>query len=280
MPVHFFMLVRAGIRALCVGAFAAGFFIPASVPTAKAQQVSIPVQAYGLLHRRAEYLWGLANPYIQNKADFFGGIDAAKATTFVWMGATYAPFGTLGDDGWRVRVIGGAGKYSHNTSVAPGGINDAFAFSGELLGGYRKAFADVLGHTIYAGVFAGLHYEDQILVYDDPGNPARGSDAGFKASLELYSRVRQHFIVTAFGSVSTVHEKYYAKTSLLYELNETWSLGGEIAAMGDARHKEQRAGLAGSLSWQKKIFTLSAGMLDNSERGDGTYLTLSVYSPF
>jgi len=274
------MLKRAGVRALCVGTFSLGFFFPASIPTAEAQQVSIPLQAYGLLRRRAEHLWGLANPYIQQKADFFGGIDAAKATTFVWMGATYAPFGTLGDDGWRVRAIGGAGKYSYNTSVAPLGINDAFAFSGELLGGYRKSFSGVLGQTIYVGAFAGLHYEDQILVYDDPGNPARGSDAGFKASLELYSRIQEHYIVTAFGSFSTVHEKYYAKTSLLYELNETWALGGEIALMGDARYKEHRAGLACSLTWQKKIFTLSAGVLENSGRGEGTYLTLSVYSPF
>ncbi len=274
------MLKRAGIRALCVVTLSGVPFVSAFTPTAQAQQASIPVQAYERLRQRANYLWGRASPYIQQKADFFGGIDAADATKFVWMGSTYAPFGTLGEDGWRLRIVGGAGKYSYNTSAAPAGINDAFAFSGEALAGYRKTFANLFGRTVYAGIFAGLHYEDQILVYDDPENPARGSEAGFKASLELYSRVWQRYIVTAFGSVSTVHEKYYAKTALHYELNETWSFGGEFATMGDARYSEHRAGLSGTLTWQKKIFTLSAGLLENSGRGDGTYITLSVYSPF
>jgi len=274
------MLHRANRRASRVVFFAATFAAFPYFSSAVAQQPSLPVEAYEQLRRRVDYVRGLANPYIQEKADFFGGIDAAKATMFVWMGATYAPFGTLAEDGWRVRMMGGAGKYSYNTSVVPGGINDAFSFSGEFLGGYRKTFANVFGQTLYVGAFAGLHYEDQILIYDDPGNPARGSEAGFKASLELYTRVAERFIVTAFGSASTVHEKYYAKTTLLYELNDMWALGGEVATMGDARFKENRAGLAGALTWQKKIFALSGGVLENSGRGQGTYLTLSVYSPF
>lgn len=218
-------------------------------------------------------------PHLHQKLDFFGGIDAAKANTFVWMGATYAPLGTLGEDGWRVRFLGGAGKYSYQTNVAPGGINDANAFSGELLGGYRKTF-DAFGQTFFVGAFAGVHYEDQLLLYDDPSNPARGSETGIKASLEFYTRLWQRYIVTAFGSVSTVHDKYYARTSVLYELNETWALGTEVATMGDARYHEHRAGLVGSISWRRKIFSLAAGALENSGRGNGGYMTLSIYSPF
>lgn len=270
------MSKRAG-KVSVVASLAASIF--AACP-AQAQQASLPVQAYEQLMRRYEYLWGRATPYIDRKADFFGGIDAAKATTFAWMGATYAPKGTLAEDGWRVRFMGGAGRYSYRTAASPGGINEANAFSVELLGGYRKTFGNVLGQTFYVGAFAGVHYENQILVYEDPSNPARGSEAGVKASLELYSRVWERYIASAFGSLSTVHNKYYAKASLLYELNETWALGGEIVAMGDARYNEQRAGAAGSLTWRKKIFTLSAGALENSGRGNGAYLTLSVYSPF
>lgn len=234
-------------------------------------------QAYEQLFRP---FTDLSIPHLHEKADFFGGIDAARATTFAWAGATYAPAGTLAEDGWRVRFMGGAGRYSYQASIVPGGINDANAFSVELLGGYRKTFDDVFGSRLYAGVFAGAHYEDQILDFPDPFNPARGSEAGIKASLELYARIRQDYVATAFATASTVHRKYHAKLTLLRELNGQWGVGGEIATMGDARYSEYRAGLAASFTWRRKIFMLSAGALDNSGRGSGAYTTFSVYSPF
>ena len=277
---------RASKRAVHVLLAAAA--IAAANPSPVSAQIYEPLLfAYGQLQRPLKYMRGRMNPYMDRKTDFFGGIDAAKATTFAWMGLTYAPMGVLAEDGWRVRFIGGAGLYSYRTSVAPGGINDASAFSGEILGGYRKTFENIFGQTLYVGAFAGLHYEDQILVYSDPSNPARGSEAGIKGSLEAYARVWERYIGTAFVSVSSVHNKYHGKLAALYELEETWSLrgerwafGGEIAALGDARYNEERAGLVSSLTLDKKIISLSAGVLQNSGRGDGTYVTLSVYSPF
>jgi hypothetical protein len=238
----------------------------------------LPIQAYERLMQ--PFNTYVTIPYLHQKADFFGGVDTAKSTTFAWMGATYAPMGTLIEDGWRVRFMGGAGRYTYQTQIVPGGINDANVFTVELLGGYRKTFDNIFGNSIYVGAFAGVHYEDQMLAYDDPLNAARGSESGIKGSLELYSRLYQRYIASAFGTVSTVHQKYYAKAALLYEFNETWALGGELATMGDARYNEHRFGAAASLTWRKKIFVLSAGALDNSGRGTGTYTTLSIYSPF
>lgn len=259
---------------------AAAVIATASAAPVSAQFYEPILFAYGELTRPLNYMRGRASPYFDRKADFFGGIDAAKATTFAWMGVTYAPIGMLAEDGWRVRLMGGAGKYSYQAAVAPGGINYAHTFSGEVLGGYRKTFRNVFGQTLYVGVFAGLHYEDQILVYSDPANPARGSETGIKGSFEVYARVWERYIGTVFASASTVHKKYHGKTAILYELTDRLALGGEIAAMGDARYSEERAGLVGSLTWNKRIVTLSAGALQNSGRGDGSYVTLSVYSPF
>lgn len=269
---------RAGIRA--IQALAVAVFACASATPSSAQFYEPLLFAYGELSRPVTWMRGRMNPYIDRKTDFFGGIDAAKATTSVWMGVTWAPMGMLAEDGWRVRLIGGAGRYSYQTSIVPGGINDASAYSGEALGGYRKTFGNVFGQKLYAGAFVGLHYEDQSLALDDPSNPARGGEIGIKGSLELYSRIHDRYIASAFASLSSVHDKYHAKASLLYELNEMWALGGELAALGDARYNEERVGLAGSLTWQKRIFALSAGVLQNSGRGDGTYLSFSVYMPF
>lgn len=279
------MTKRAMHRALLVLAAAV---ITAVNNTPVSAQIYDPLLfAYGELQRPVRYMRGRMSPYFDRKSDFFGGIDMAKGTAFAWMGVTYAPLGMLAEDGWRVRLAGGAGRYSYRTSAAPDGINDANAFSGEVLGGYRKAFRNIFGQTFYVGAFAGLHYEDQILVYADPSNPARGSKAGIKGSLEAYARVWERYIGTAFVSISSVHNKHHGKFAALYELTETWSLrgerwafGGEIAALGDARYNEERAGPVTSLTLDKKIITLSAGVLQNSGRGDGGYVTLSVYSPF
>lgn len=236
-----------------------------------------PANAYENLFRPFSYL---SIPHLHQKVDFFGGVDIADAVSFAWAGATYAPLGTLAEDGWRVRFMGGAGRYTYRTSIVPGGINDANVYAAEVLGGYRKTFDNIFGQKAYVGVFAGAAYEDQMLLYADPFNPAQGSEAGVKATAEIYSRISQNYILTAFATASSVHNKYYAKSTLLYELNETWALGGEVATMGDARYTEHRAGLAGSLTWRRKIFVLSAGALDNSGRGTGAYATLSIYSPF
>lgn len=272
------MAKRAGYRAAQI-LLGAAFAAADSSPVA-AQSFEPLLLAYGELMRPVRYMRGRASPYVLEKTDFFGGIDAAKATTFAWAGVSYAPLGKLAEDGWRIRIMGGAGLYSYSAPAVPTGVNEANAFSGELLGGYRKTFANIFGHTIYAGVFAGLHYEDQILAYPDRFHEAQGAETGIKGSLELYSRLFQRYIATAFGSISSVHDKYYGKASLLYELNGTWALGGEIATMGDARYSEHRLGLAGTFTWRDRVFALAIGTLENSGRGSGAYTTFSVYSPF
>jgi hypothetical protein len=222
----------------------------------------------------------LSTPHLHRKTDFFGGIDLANAVTFAWAGVTYAPVGTLSADGWRLRIMGGAGRYTYLSSIVPGGVNDASVYTAELLGGYRRTFDDIFGRRVHVGAFAGVNYESQMLALPDPFNPTQGSKAGIKAAIEIYSRIAQAYILTAIATASTAHSKYYAKTALLYELTPRWSFGGELVTMGDARYSEHRAGLAGSLTWGNRILTLSAGALDNSGRGSGAYATLSVYSPF
>ncbi|HMN50584.1 MAG TPA: cellulose biosynthesis protein BcsS [Xanthobacteraceae bacterium] len=214
-------------------------------------------------------------PKLNGRADFFGGIDGAKDTYFAWSGVTYAPAGRLDEDGFRVRIAGGAGTYRYRTGNVPGGVNDVNVMSGELLGGYRATYGKV-----YFSGYLGFHIEQQMLALPDPFNPTAGTEAGIKGSIEVYTRLWDSYVVTGFASASTVHRKYNARATLLRELDERWAFGLEGGALGDARTSELRAGLTGVLTWQRKIFALSAGVLDNSDKGTGAYATLSVYSPF
>lgn len=245
--------------------------------SAGATSPALPASAYELLIRPFA---SLSAQHLHRKADFFGGVDLADEVVFAWAGATYAPTGTLLEDGWRLRFMGGAGRYSYHTAAVPGGVNDVSTYAAELLGGYRKTFDDIFGQRVYLGAFAGVNHDSQLLAMPDPLHPTQGNETGIKGALELYSRIAQHYIFIANASASTAHKKYFVKASLSYEWNARWSLGGEIIAMGDARYSENRAGLTTSLTWQNKIVTLSAGTLDNTGRGSGLYTTLSVYSPF
>jgi hypothetical protein len=270
------MLARARDRAIV---FAVAAMIVGACTIPVCAQTPFSFATYEKLLRPLNYLRGRASPYVDRKTDFFGGIDAAKAVTFVWAGATWSPKGTLVEDGWRIRFMGAGGLYTYETSAVPGGINDVNAYSAELLGGYRKTFQDIFGTTVYAAAFVGLFHETQLLSFADPSNPAQGGETGMKGSVELYARVWQHYILTAFANASNVHNKYYVKGAVLRELNEMWGVGAEFATMGDARYSENRMGVAGTFTWQRKIFALSLGALDNSGRGSGFYTTFSIYSP-
>lgn len=212
---------------------------------------------------------------IENRADFFGGIDASKDSYSTWLGITYAPAGRLDQDGWRLRAAGGRGGYRYRTGNVPGGINHASVFSGELLGGYRHTFGPVI-----ASAYLGFHVEEQALAFPDAANPTAGFASGVKAALELYARLWHRYIATGFVTVSSTHNKYNARASLMRELDPRWAFGIETGALGDERTTEIRAGLIGTLTWRRRIVALSLGALDNSDNGSGGYATLSVYSPF
>jgi hypothetical protein len=50
--------------------------------------------------------------------------------------------------------------------------------------------------------------------------------------------------------------------------------------VGDARYVEHRAGLLASICYGRAMLTLAAGVLRNSDKGGGTYATLSLYAPY
>src|SRR6185312_16360642 len=77
---------------------------------------------------------------VASRAFLFGGADAGQNYGFVWTGVTAIPFGNLGDDGIRVRAMGGLGQYEYNTSAVPSGKNKGTISSGELMIGTRKSF--------------------------------------------------------------------------------------------------------------------------------------------
>lgn len=216
-----------------------------------------------------------APPPPADRLFFFSGGDIARDSRFVWAGLVTAPLGYLQDDGLRVRVAGGGGRYRYRTNAVPGGTNDAQLVSGELLLGYRHA----IGSTAITA-YLGAHVESQLLAEFDPGHRAQGVATGVKAAIEIYARLSPDSFAAASASMSTVHASYHARGAFAREYPKGFALGIETTVHGDARYVEPRLGAFAQMTFRRAVFTLSGGYLFNSDKGSSPYATLSVYAPY
>ncbi len=212
---------------------------------------------------------------VASRAFVFGGVDASRNSTFVWAGATAIPFGTLTQDGLRLRAMGGFGGYTYRTSATADGKNSGTISSGELMAGYHKSF----GATVVTG-YLGLDVKHYSLQDADPANRETGTHAGIKAAIELYTRTAASWFMTAYGNISSVFGNYSARAALHHELAPGLALGVEGVLLGDRRYDEQRAGLIATLTLPKISLTMAGGVATSADNGTGAYTTVSLYAPF
>jgi hypothetical protein len=212
---------------------------------------------------------------LKSRLFLFGGFDVTRDSSFVWTGIVLAPWSRLDEDGVRLRVMGGIGRYRYNTDAVASGVNEGIVSSGEIMFGWRRAF-----DRIVVVAYLGGQIEEHQLRDPDPGNPVSGTTLGLKGALELFSRPWPDYIATALASASTVHGSYQARATFAREINSWLALGVEGAILGNARYFEPRAGLIAVATIAGRKLSLSGGYLSNSDKGAGPYLTLSLYAPF
>ena len=206
---------------------------------------------------------------------FFTGLHIARDSAFGWAGIAGAPFGLLDEDGVRLRLAGGTGRYRYRTSAVPGGINEGNVASGEILLGFHRS----LGNGSVTA-YLGAHMEEQRLTAADPGNASAGTALGAKATLEFFRRLDPLWVASASASASTVHRTYQARATLAREFAYGLAAGVEAAVLGDARYVEPRAGLSGSMTYGRGVLTIAAGLLFSTDKGGGGYATLSLHAPY
>jgi hypothetical protein len=76
--------------------------------------------------------------------EFYSGAEAFRHAWSLYSGATFAPFGSILEDGLRLRAAGGYGAYSYSGRRAVGPSAQVVDFDGEasfadLLIGYQRA---------------------------------------------------------------------------------------------------------------------------------------------
>ncbi len=217
----------------------------------------------------------LIPPALRERMFAFGGFDVAKDSSSVWMGLVASPMQRMDQDGPLLRIMGGYGRYSYKTSTVPGGVNDGEYTSGEFMLGWRHDFSRVI-----VTAYVGAHMENHTLANPDPGNKTAGTETGVKGIVEVFTRPAQEWIASASASISSVYTSYSLRGLIAREVNPKLTLGLEAALLGNERYHEPRAGIAANIMLSRNILAMSAGALDNSDKGSGAYFTMSLYAPF
>lgn len=209
-------------------------------------------------------------PYGSKAWVLFSGFDAVEDASYAFQGVIYALNRDIGTDGFVLRVYGSHIDYEYDTTAVPNGEVDGDAWQGDVMIGYKVS----RGHVWAAG-YVGVDYQDHDLTPDDPANPVRGSEVGFKVAADVATlRYGTPFYFGLSGQYSTAFDTYWARARVGIN-KDHWTLGPEFIAMGSDSFDAQRVG--GFLTFDFNIsprmpleITLSGGyqFLDDD---DGTF---------
>ena len=219
--------------------------------------------------------------------------DSLSPTT-VYSGGDFAPRSQYYDLGSVIPIfrdlpstqvlLRGYGSYNHYDYGVGPKIN-ADALQGDAMLGYQ-----VESTRVTMAAFAGVDFQNVNLSPNDPTNPAKGFEAGFKVAAETEANSDSPFYFNLEGEYSTAFSSYWARARIGYQ-NEFFKFGPEASVDGSVGYDLQRLGGFATLKLKSVIhapaqLTLSAGhqFVNGSGSGAdvsfgggaGTYGTISV----
>ncbi len=174
----------------------------------------------------------------------------------VYSGATWAPFGSVREDGWRLRFAGGYGLYNFDKVIARSSIS--------ALG--DVGFADVLaGYQVGMGpltlkLFAGATFEGHGLVPFDPDNNLHGRVVGAKIAGETWLNLSPDVFVSINGAWANIHESVTGRVRLGYRLHHQVAIGVEGAATRNSEGEWGRGGMFVTYQWGAGEVTFAGGV--------------------
>lgn len=239
--------------------------------------------------------------------EIWAGADVADDVWLIYSGATYAPFGDIHEDGWRLRVVGGYGQYSYKGMRCPIAIAkckpqsvafDAQTGFTDVLVGYQKGFGPLtakafvgaagIGHFILP-VNAQLSTDRNNL---DPDNDAEGMEWGLKVGVELWLNITDDAYGSLNASWTSAHETFAASLRLGYRLTPSLSLGVEGGLNANANHdlptllefddfeNATRYGVFARYEWDGGEISVGAGYTSAITESGSPYVTANWIMQF
>jgi Cellulose biosynthesis protein BcsS len=226
----------------------------------------------------------LADEPISQQYEFSAGAQVATHAWSTYSGLTVAPFGSMLEDGLRLRVVGGYGAYSYSGLRPVGGGSQLFKFNGtssfgDLLIGYHQQLGP-LTLKVYAGGMATNH----VLSPVDPDAEVIGPGFGAKVAIETWWTISELAWSSLDLSYGTVHESYASRLRVGWRLTPPVSVGLEAAAVGDTDGDSGRLGSFVRYEWDGGELSASAGLMTDwasiQKETHGGFATISWMNRF
>jgi hypothetical protein len=166
------------------------------------------------------------------------GVDAGPANWLAYTGGTYAPWGDIHGDGFRVRSTTGYGKYSYyfNTKTKV----DVDKMYADVLLGYQQRFGELT-----AKAFLGWALLDQTFQAPSQGFNGRRVVNGAKGALELWLNLGDRAWTSLDLAYADTRATWSVRSRAGYRILPTISLGIEAAF--------NRTDLTGEIEISKKF---------------------------
>lgn len=214
--------------------------------------------------------------------ELYNGISATENSWFTYLGAAWAPFGSIEKSGLRLRILGGKGAYSYSGGLASGGMLVPTTFEG------KNGLAEVmLGYffrldPVYLKVYAGASWEQHLISPTDPQNDVSGDAFDAKGQIELWLNLGKKGFLSADASYASAFGSYNAMLKVGYEVYPDISLGPELGALGNDQYDGMRLGTFVRLKniYGKGEISVSGGVTGDYEESDALYGTLSYSTKF
>jgi Cellulose biosynthesis protein BcsS len=206
--------------------------------------------------------------------EIWSGAQAYDRIWSLYSGTTVAPFGSIQEDGLRLRLVAGYGadRYSGPRALGAGPAQDV-AFKG------TGSFADALvGYHRQLGpltlkVFAGIATADRQIQPDDPDAVVHGAGLGGKLALETWWNLGEAAWTSVHVSWGSLHQSYAARARLGWRLTPALSVGLEVGTAGNIECDIVRAGGFVRYEWASGEVSLSGGATNDKLRdGNGSLL--------
>jgi Cellulose biosynthesis protein BcsS len=185
-----------------------------------------------------------------------------------------APFGSVQEDGLRLRLVAGYGADRYSGPRAIGGGSHIVTFSGtgsfaEALGGYQQQLG-----PLTAKVFAGIATADRRIRPDDPETAIHGAGLGGKMALETWLNLGEAAWTSVDLSWGSLYQSYAARARLGWRLTPALSAGLEAGAAGNIECDIIRAGAFVRYELASGEISLSGGATNDKLRdGNGGLLS-------
>ena len=224
-------------------------------------------------HPGAAYNWPLqSNPW---RSTWVGG-ELVGSDWAIYIGTTSVLFGDdIRENGWRLRTVGGYGRYSYEADRMVGGSAQRMSFDGhhgfgDVLIGYQQQFQD---WTIKG--FIGVTTARHVVLPFDLQNEVTGSAYGITGALETWWNTSEQGWLNTNFNLSTLFNSYRVSARWGYRLWPSVSLGLEAGIVGNSDYSAARAAGFGRYEWSAGEFRLSAGVSADRDHETSPYASMN-----